>query len=258
MDSEQTLSPRKAAVYTIVFFSIMVLSIDILHAIPGYTDWLSQQAKVIRWLEGSVLALALVFVGLKTMLGLNIKEMAEELGLMNNPGMPLVVAFTACTPMMFIGAFGGLNEGLHFLDALFGSVIWPFNEELVFRGFAFLLLYRRAQWGFWQTAIGLGLIFGLLHLGNASIKDHDLAGEIGAVLIVSLGGILFAWLMVRWKCSLWMPFFMHAFMNLWWEVFAMGNSALGGVGANVARVLTALIVIGWTFKATEPLRKIKE
>jgi hypothetical protein len=258
MKSEHTLSPRKAALYTLLFFSVMVLSRDIVHAIPGYSDWISEQAKVVRWLEASVLALALVFVGLKTMLSLSVKEMADELGLMHNPAMPLAVAFVACAPMMLVGALGGLNEDLHFLDAFFGSVVWPFNEEVVFRGFAFLLLYRRAQWGFWQTAIGLGLIFGLLHLGNASIKDHDLAGEIGAVLIVSLGGILFAWLMVRWKCSLWMPFFMHLFMNLWWEVFAMGNSALGSVGANAARVLTAVIVIGWTLKATEPLRNIKE
>lgn len=258
MKSDQEISPRKAAVYTISFFSVMILSRDLIHAIPGYSEWMSEQAKIIRWLEASVLALTLVFIGLKTMLGLSIKEMAVELGLMHNPSIPLAVAFVGCSPMLLVGALGGLNEDLHFLDAFFGSVIWPFNEEVVFRGFGFLLLYRRARWGFWQTAIGLGVVFGLLHLGNASIKDHDLAGEIGAVLIVSLGGILFAWLMVRWKCSLWMPFFMHLFMNLWWEIFAMGNSALGGTGANVARVVTAVVVIGWTLKATEPLRKTTE
>ena len=44
----------------------------------------------------------------------------------------------------------------------------------------------------WVAAGLVGLVFGLLHLGNASVKDLPLSGEIGTVAIISIGGVLYA------------------------------------------------------------------
>jgi membrane protease YdiL (CAAX protease family) len=143
---------------------------------------------------------------------------------------------------------GSLNKELTFVDTLFGSGIWPLTEELVFRGFAFHQLYRHAHLGLWKSAITVGVVFGMLHLGNASVQNLDPMGEIGVVLITGLGGILFAWLFARWNQNLWAPFSMHMLMNLTWSVFSMGDTALGGWLPNVLRLLTVLLAIALTLK----------
>ncbi len=69
MESKQELSQGKAAVNTVGFFSLMILSRDILHALPGYMDWRSEQSDVIRLLEAPILGISLVAISLKIMLG---------------------------------------------------------------------------------------------------------------------------------------------------------------------------------------------
>jgi membrane protease YdiL (CAAX protease family) len=91
-------------------------------------------------------------------------------------------------------------------------------------------------------------VFGVVHLGQASVQQLPLAGELGTVAIVSLGGILFAWLYARWGDNLWVPFGAHAFMNLWWSVFDLAESPLGGWLPNVLRGLSVVLLIVLTLK----------
>ena len=70
-----------------------------------------------------------------------------------------------------------------------------------------------------------------------------LSGEIGVVAIIGVGGVFYAWLFVRWEDNLWVPFGMHMFMNLWWEVFAVDETALGTWFANILRLLTVVLAI---------------
>jgi len=56
-------------------------------------------------------------------------------------------------------------------DLIAGStMIGPFAEELLFRGFLFTLLVRRAGWHVVPAMILSSLIFGLAHLRNADVQ----------------------------------------------------------------------------------------
>jgi hypothetical protein len=46
---------------------------------------------------------------------------------------------------------------------------------------------------------------------------------------------------MRWQDNFWPVFGLHALMNLWWEVFAVDDTALGGWLANAARLATVVV-----------------
>jgi membrane protease YdiL (CAAX protease family) len=138
---------------------------------------------------------------------------------------------------------GRINPEFTLGGALFGAAIYPFAEEFLFRGYAFHQLHRRAGLNLWIAALIVGIAFGVAHLGSASVKELPLAGEIATVAIISIGGILYAWLFARWNDNLWVPFGMHALMNLWWDLFDVSATALGGWYSNVLRLLTVILII---------------
>ena len=66
---------------------------------------------------------------------------------------------------------------------------------------------------------------------------------------MGVGSILLCWVFARWQDNLWAPFAIHALMNLWWEIFAIDDTALGGWYANGARLATiALGILLTVFK----------
>lgn len=249
-DSEETKTKQwKVIIATLCVFGIAVLSRDVLFAIPAYKEFWQSAPDILRWLENPVRGIAICFGGLYALHRFTLKEMIHELGLGWSPVRPFLFGFIACSPMLVVPALmGGLNPALEFRDVAFGAIIWPFSEEVVFRGYAFHQLHKRGGLGMWTSAIVVGAFFGALHLGNASVQQLPLSGEIGVVLIVSLGGILYAWLFARWEDNLWVPFSMHVFMNLWWSVFVMGETALGGWLPNVLRLATVILAIVLTLK----------
>ncbi|HPR61515.1 MAG TPA: hypothetical protein PLF35_11245, partial [Prolixibacteraceae bacterium] len=53
----------------------------------------------------------------------------------------------------------------------------------------------------------------------------------------------FAWLYVEWENNLWVPIFLHIFMNFSWIFFEVGSNALGGVFINIFRAVTIALTI---------------
>jgi len=111
------------------------------------------------------------------------------------------------------------------LNAVFYlSLLSPVAEEVVYRGFAFGQIRRRAGWGLWTTALLIGLVFGLGHLGmNQNIEE-----AIGVFLITAIGGVIFSWIYEKWNYNLWAPIGIHFLMNLAWNIFDVGDSAFAG------------------------------
>lgn len=83
------------------------------------------------------------------------------------------------------------------------------------------------------------MLFALLHVYQAESVPELL----GVLAITGTGSVLLCWVFVRWQDNLWAAFFVHAMMNLWWEVFAVDDTALGGWSANGARLATILLGI---------------
>jgi membrane protease YdiL (CAAX protease family) len=152
----------------------------------------------------------------------------------------LIVAII-CTLPMYVGfsILFDLNLDVEINTILIGVIAAGFFEELYFRGFLFGLPFRKTRLGFILSVLFGAVYFGALHVYQ-STAIHEI---IGIFLITFLGGILFAWVYAEWNFNLWVPIFLHMFMNLAWELFSVSENALGGMYSNVFRLVTIALVI---------------
>lgn len=168
------------------------------------------------------------------------RRVIGELGLRAPIGRAMLFALLATAPMLIAFAVRfPVSSTLAPLDILAFCFIAPFAEELVYRAYLFRQLYRRARMGFWLSALIPSLLFAAAHLWQS-----DDPGELaGIVLITGAGSVLGCWLFVRWHDNVWPVVGLHCLMNLWWAVFAVDDTALGGWLANAARLATVAVAI---------------
>jgi membrane protease YdiL (CAAX protease family) len=225
-------------------FSLAILSRQIVFSWPWYLETYNALPEVIQWLEQPVRWTSICLLAIILVQRIPVAAAIDQLGLISPVGRGMLMGFLASLPLVMIPlAFGTVPQPSPVLETLFLAGVWPLAEEILFRGYAVGQLVRRAGLALWPAAVLSGLLFGLVHLGQASVRRLPLEGEIATVLIVSVGGVLFAWLFVTWGLNLWVPFSLHAFMNLWWHIFDLADSPLGGLGANVARLLTVVLAV---------------
>ena len=83
----------------------------------------------------------------------------------------------------------------------------------------------------------------------------QLGKEWPAGQLTGLGAVVFAWLVYRWQ-SLWFPIALHICMNLWWVLFSVAKSALGGwfpfALQTTSILLAILITLYWTKRKPRP------
>lgn len=166
----------------------------------------------------------------------------DELGLRGGAGTGTSVALLASLPMLLTFVFTAKVNPHFALRATFmTSIVSPLTEEMLFRGYLFRQLYRRAGWGFYSAVGVTGGLFGLAHLGSlvGKISAWEVAAEIA---IIAVGGAFYAWLFIKWDDNLWVPLALHSFMNLWCIVFAC-DEAIGNWRNNFGRALTVVLAI---------------
>ena len=112
-------------------------------------------------------------------------------------------------------------------------------EEFYFRAFLFGQLFRGAHWGFIPASLVGAVFFASIHL----YQGDTFFEALGIFAITFLGAGLYAWVYVEWNYNIWVPIFLHLFMNLSWDLFSTANSALGGVWPNVFRSITIALII---------------
>ncbi|MEZ5965780.1 MAG: CPBP family intramembrane glutamic endopeptidase [Planctomycetota bacterium] len=164
------------------------------------------------------------------------RRTVNALGLDRSPLLGLGVA-GLCTLPMLVGfaALGQASPGAQpWSDAVRYALLPGCMEEILFRGMLFGFLFRFAGWGFLPAAMLGAAFFGAGHLW----QGHSAGEAAGVFAVTALGAVWFAWLYVEWRANLWVPIGFHVLMNLWWDRFAMGESALGGGVANVFRTAT--------------------
>lgn len=168
------------------------------------------------------------------------KRAARELGLLAPMGRGLAFAAIATLPMLITFALTmPVNPKMTFLTVGVLCFIAPFAEEVLYRSFLFRQLYRRARLGFWISALAPSVLFAAAHL----YQSDNLLELLGIVAITGTGGIAFCWFFMKWRDNVWAVFGLHAGMNLWWEVFNVDDTALGGWLANGARLATVIVAV---------------
>ena len=183
------------------------------------------------WGLPSILLLGVLY-GFKTIL--------FNLGL--NKGIIVGLIFSTITVLpMFVGfsVIGRINTDLNLGILFHKTIIAGFFEEYFFRGFLFGILFRKLKWGFIPSSLIGGLFFGLGHIYQGS----SFIETIGVFAITSIGAVWFSWLYIEWENNLWIPIFLHILMNLSWDLFDVGNNALGDLFTNLFRAITIALTI---------------
>lgn len=162
------------------------------------------------------------------------------LGLRSNILKGLFVGIVFSLPM-FIGGYtqSKLIDNISLPDMIAKTIFAGFFEELYFRGFFFGQLFRKTKLGFLPAIILCSLVFAAGHL----YQSQEPGVLAGVFMTTFMGSVLFAWLYVEWNYNLWVPVFLHTFMNLSWYIFSISDNALGTVNSNLFRGLTIAISI---------------
>lgn len=192
--------------------------------------------------KGISFLIAYILVGIPIIIGAALinKDWLNGLGL-SAPILKGLVFALICTSPMLLGyaSFFDVNQELTLNSIITGSIAAAFFEELYFRGFLFGQIHRYTRVGF-IPAIAIGaLLFGSVHL----YQSQDFETIIGIFFATFFGAIWFAWLYAEWNYNLWVPIFLHLFMNLFWGLFSVSDNALGGNAANIFRLTTIALTI---------------
>jgi len=60
--------------------------------------------------------------------------------------------------------------------------------------------------------------------------------------ITGSGAVVLSWLVYRWQ-NLWFAITLHICMNLWWELFSVARTAIGGWFLFALQILTMLLAV---------------
>lgn len=233
MNKQKLLS---AVAVLAVFYLLNYHASDIVRFfIPDITGYPRHAARMFIEIVGCFIAVMILFKSRLT-------GALEEMALIKPVHTAFNLAFVATLPMSLAYGFSSWNiTDVDGMRVLFFTILSPVSEEILFRGFAFWMLYRYARLGFWSAALMPAAVFGLMHVW----QSQELLERIGIIAITGVGGVWFSWLLMKWE-NLWVPIAFHVLMNFWWEIFDAGANALGDVSANVARAATVLLSIFFT------------
>ena len=220
--------------FLIAFYGKIIFSKYV--TIPISSDFFKVAYFYLWWILPAVLIIGLLF---------GFKNIGSNVGINKGFIKGLLFAIITVLPMLLSSAIvGQIPDDLKLLSLVHYTLIAGFMEEFFFRGFLFGILFRKLGWGFIPASIIGAAIFGLGHIYQGS----TLLETTGIFFVTALGAIWFAWLYIEWNNNLWIPIFLHVFMNLSWVLFEVSENALGGYFSNLFRIITIALTIIITLK----------
>jgi membrane protease YdiL (CAAX protease family) len=234
------------AAITVAVLILASYTHEIISRVPRY-EWLHSHrpfyvAESLDKIGGTAMCLLAVWwMYRKGPLGIS-----RELGL-SAPVLPAIAfALVASLPMLIGFAITrSLTPHIEILPLLFLTILSPLVEEIEFRGFGVRQLQRGTGWSFWVAVWPSALLFGLGHVE----QGQSLREMAGLFFLTGAGGVAFAWLVYRWQ-NLWVAVVLHICMNLWWELFSISKTAIGGWFPFTMQNLTMLLAIFITLYRT--------
>jgi membrane protease YdiL (CAAX protease family) len=210
-------------------------------------EWMDGVIKIGLWVIPTLLLLVILRRGAW-------QAAVADLGLARPAWRGVAFAVAATLPM---AAFLAVSPLLVDPASLAAAVLLgPFAEEVLYRGFLFHQLQRRAGWSMPWAALGSAVVFALAHHNNldevlvTAVLRESLAANIARIgpptLATIAGGCLFAWMTWRWQ-SLWPAIALHAAVNFWWDVAPL---AVLSPAASLTHGLALVIAAAVTWRLT--------
>ncbi|RDZ27248.1 CPBP family intramembrane glutamic endopeptidase [Lysobacter silvisoli] len=236
-------TPSSTQVRTPAPWAIALLALGAFAWLDGFhLDLFRQLAAERQWQGGARLwALTVIGYGPQFVVVLGLARLLfgpgqtlYSLGLAPDRWRIGLLAAVACTAILPLGyaLIAPLSLTPQFGSAVLRQALLSgVGEELLYRAFLFGLLFRYAGWGFLPAALVSALYFGANHL----YQGQGLADSAAIFALTALGGLWFSWLYVEWRWNLWLPIGLHVLMNLYWDLFAVSDTALGPMAANLLR-----------------------
>jgi hypothetical protein len=242
---ENRQTPGIVVLCTILVLAVVTYAHEVLWRFGFYRSLHQRHPFYIAESLDKLLGALLCCLAIYAMHRVGLRGITRELGLAA-PILPaMTFAFLASSPTLIGFALTRkVAPDLSFPPLLFLTVFSPFVEELEFRGFGFWQLYRRARWPFWLAILPPAVLFGLGHIE----KGQGWIEVAGIFLLTAAGSAVFSWVLDQWQ-SLWAPFGLHLLMNLWWDIFSVSNTTLGGWFPFALQTTTVALAILLTWQA---------
>ena len=259
MDSTQGPSRAEPVMprswFSIALILLVFLAVDNLHQLLSMSDGYRLLYGQIpsHWRQGARIAvqIAICVAVVRFTWRTGTRAAVRELGLSGRVIDGVRVGLGAAIPMFAgLALSAPVTESPAPMQWLFLAGLYPLLEEVLYRAFLCGLLVSRGGLPAW-AAIGVSAaLFGWVHVDLSA----PWAQSVGLFLLTGFGGAVFAWLFLRWRRNLWVPFMLHAGMNLAWNVFEVADTALGGWYPFALQLASIVLAIVLTLRWTTPIQ----
>jgi len=237
MNAHGYTTTKQTLLLWLVFVISLILAIMLpvwLREIAWYDEQWSSWPYGVRAMVNTGWRLLAVFVGCGILRSMLTDQNQPTLGLYTGfrRGLKGFALGCACAlPMLLLGL--ACEKRQISSKLIYSTIVAGFSEEIIYRAFAFGLMVQLLRVKLWPAAIISGVIFGLVHF-HASVGEKS---------IIALGGVMYAWIYARSGWNLWIVIALHSVMNLWWGVFDLSSSPMGGWGATIVRIVSVGLAV---------------
>jgi membrane protease YdiL (CAAX protease family) len=231
--------PWSIAVITLAVLIIVAHAHEILSNFSAYRELHRSRPFYVAESIDKIVGVIICFLAVWLMHRASLRGICRELGL-SGPLLPAIAFAVGVSLPMLIGfaITRSLTPHIELLSVVFLTVLSPVVEEVAFRGFGVRQLQHGTGWPFWAVVWPSALLFGFGHVEQGQ-RRQEMAG---LFFLTGTGGVVFAWLVHRWK-NLWVAVALHICMNLWWELLSVSKTAIGDWFPFVLQTLTILLAI---------------
>lgn len=250
----QTIDWRRTVV-TLAIFTFVLELWRLLGTLSFYQRWMGSYPDTVQTVVWKFLQVLAVIAAVAISYRAGANFAFHELGLSQSWRIASLFALVVTLPNLLLRfAVAGAKPQFSAAGLLMSAVASPLSEELLFRGYLFGQLYRRAGWPFWAAALVNAVPFVAGHFYQLSGNGWEFVVSLAEVLVlVGVSALFAAWVYVRWEYNLWVLILIHALLNLYSTIFATSETSGLGWVDNVAWLATlSLVVVGTIYRKRIP------